>query len=187
MRQLFILLLLFSLDKYGLSQNPRKELPVGLNIQLGGSALIGGVSIDAFVIPAINLELGTGFFTGQNYFGGVKFHTESESNSNWSLYGGAMIIVTKSENDFLHFINGKKKYYGLAYLPIGIQYISDRGFTFGFEFAGLIDKDLAIYDNQLMPYFGINLGIHFSLKDDLPKPEKRKSNYKDENFEYHID
>jgi len=187
MKKILLLLLLFTLTKYGISQNPRKEFPVGINGYLGGPGGIFGISIDAFVIPAINLEAGMGLsFDGKNYFGGVKYHTEAESNSNWSLFSGIIMTVAPYDDDS-NPCKIKTKYGGLAYLPVGIQYISDRGFTFGFEFAGIIDKNLAIFDNHLMPWFGIKLGIHFSLKDDLPKPEKRKSTYRDESFEYHID
>jgi hypothetical protein len=162
-------------------------LPVGINVHLGGPGILLGASVDAFVIPAINVEAGIGLsWEGKNYFGGIKYHTEAESESNWSLYGGAIIIAAPLEDD-PNLYKEKTKYASLIYLPIGIQHIANRGFTFGFEIAGLIDNNAVIFDNHLLPYFRINLGIHFSIKDDLPKPEKRKSTYKDESFEYHID
>jgi len=189
MKKLLFLLLFFSIAKQSLSQNPRKHMPIGINVHLGGPGFALGASIDAFIIPAINIEAGTGVhFFGLNYFGGIKYHTESESNSNWSLFGGAILIAGKPDGDAGYVSSIEQKYAGVVYLPVGIQYIADHGFTFGIEVAGVIDNNSVFHEyKDFYTWFGIKLGIHFSIKDNLPKPKKRKSTYKDENFEYHID
>ncbi len=185
MKKLCLLHTLCLISLIGFSQNPRKEFPIGLNLNIGGPSFIIGVSADAFVIPSINIEagIGTGFLmVPGSFFGGIKYHSDAHTDSYWTFYSGLMgIAATTSYSSE----RPTSKLFGLVYLPVGTQYIADNGFTFSVEVAGLYDKNADLYANHFGVWVGVKIGFHFNFKDNIPKPPKRKTTYKDENIEYH--
>ncbi len=183
-----VLLLIILLSNLGFSQNPRKETPVGINFSVGGPGLSFAASLDVFIFPSVNVEGGLGsgglgFFSGSAFFGGLKFHSDAYSSSNWTLYTGGFLIGTSETFDSPR---GKEegKNVGLFYLPIGLQYFTNNGFTFGYELAGIFDKKADLINDHFAIWFGIKIGMHFSLNDGRSKKNRRKTTYKEENIEY---
>jgi len=109
--------------------HPRIDRPVGMSFNFVALAF----SIDYFITPNINPEIGAGL---AGVFAGAKYHIYINDNKKWTPYLGAYWINTPS--GFL----GRGERVNGAYIPLGIQYVGDRGFTFGVELAGLILEDV---------------------------------------------
>ena len=180
----FILLII---SNFSFSQASRSETPIGFNLNIGGSSGLLGGSLDAFVSPSINIEVGIGHaIVSPSVFGGVKYHSDGVSDENFSLYTGIIVVVV-SEMYKPSRIHTRSTGIPLLYVPIGFHSISDNGFTFGFELAGAYDKSGDFFKHHFFGWAGIKIGFHFGFKDNLPKPAKQKSTYRDENYEYHRD
>jgi len=137
-------------DTTGEKINPRKARPFGINLNLGGPSVLISGSFDFFVIPTVNLEVGTGFI---GTFGGVKYHfLGNEAERHWTPFAG--VYYTKIDVPYF-FSPGGHEEEGL-YFPVGIQYLGDRGFLFAVEVAGLL-----INNSNMAIFGGLKIGYHF--------------------------
>jgi len=108
----FVFILFFA--NYLFSQNTREELPLGANFYLGGPASAISGSLDYFIKPSLNFEVGIGTTPfNASGFAGLKFHTNEHDN--WSLYTGALGVVSTEGYDSQRK-NPNPKFIGLAYL-----------------------------------------------------------------------
>ena len=134
--------------------NPRNNR-FGVNINMGSPTLWLSASLDYFITSSVNIEAGAGLLGA---FGGMKYHFfGSKNTANWTPYLGLFyaynisIIINENTN---------------LYVPLGLQYTSNEGFTFGVELAG---RFLITYANNsyssldyFVPLWGaIKMGYHF--------------------------
>ena len=138
--------------------NPRNNR-FGVNINMGSPTLLLSASLDYFITSSVNIEAGAGLLGA---FGGMKYHFfGSKNTANWTPYLGLFyaynlsIIINENTN---------------LYVPLGLQYTSNEGFTFGVELAG---RFLITYANNsyslldyspdyIVPLWGaIKMGYHF--------------------------
>jgi len=132
--------------------NPRVENPFGVNINILGPSVLLSLSIDYFVTPNINIETGLGI---AGYFGGIKYHMFGERvDKEWTPYAGLYVTHIPA----ISFFGDSKSSRNGLYLPVGIQYMSNGGFTFGAEVAGLTVKDIA---GGTAVWGAIKIGYHF--------------------------
>jgi len=132
-------------DKAKLSENefnPRKDRRFGISVNGGGPAILASVSLDYFIAPRLNIEAGVGLpgsYLGMNYF--IKTR---KAKQNWLPYVGLhgfyiLDVIDVNENKGL-------------YIPLGMHYMSDKGFTFAME--------LAVVTGDIPFYGAIKLGYH---------------------------
>ena len=141
--------------------NPRNNR-FGVNINMGSPTLLLSASLDYFITSSVNIEAGAGLLGA---FGGMKYHFfGSKNTANWTPYLGLFyaynisLIINENTN---------------LYVPLGLQYTSNEGFTFGVELAGrflitspnnsfsLFDKTYD-YSDYIVPLWGaIKFGYHF--------------------------
>ncbi len=112
--------------------NPREENPFGINLVGGGPTILSSISVDYFVSPSINIEAGLGF----GYYGGIKYHINGNCATNWTPYIGAFIARSTFLDIILDIFDEDDDGTGL-YVPVGVQYTSDGGFTLGIELSYL--------------------------------------------------
>ena len=140
--------------------NPRNNR-FGVNINMGSPTLLLSASLDYFITSSVNIEAGAGLLGA---FGGMKYHFfGSKNTANWTPYLG--LYIARNLTDVDAIIN---EIFGLSssfwntnlYFPVGFQYISKYGFTFGAEFAGrILVPELAAAQ---IPFGGaIKFGYHF--------------------------
>lgn len=158
---IFIILFIFSVNSYAqevtkkFNKNPRINRPFGLSFNLLGPTLVASVSLDCFIMPAVNVETGAGirgafgywgFYTGPKYhFGGHNKHKEG------TLYTGILLTAFPPVD-----VNVKSEYG--YYIPIGLNNISKNGYTFSLEVAynSYFDKP-----KGLPIWFALKFGYHF--------------------------
>ena len=140
--------------------NPRNNR-FGVNINMGSPTLLLSASLDYFITSSVNIEAGAGLFGA---FGGMKYHFfGSKNTANWTPYLG-LYIARNLTIDFGEFFGGTDSAGDVwntnLYFPVGFQYISKNGFTFGAEFAGrILVPELAAAQ---IPFWGaIKFGYHF--------------------------
>ena len=134
--------------------NPRVENRFGVNLIGLGPTIGASLSIDYFASPSINIEAGAGAW---GYFGGVKYHINgNKSIKSWTPYIGINAISVVNGVDILENILEEDVTDIGVYLPVGLQYLSDGGFTFGIELAGLFVDN---YDTYV--WGAVKLGYHF--------------------------
>ena len=139
--------------------NPRNNR-FGVNINIGSPTILLSFSLDYFITSSVNIEAGAGLFGA---FGGMKFHFfGSKNTANWTPYLGLFyaynLSIFNNENTNL-------------YVPLGLQYTSNEGFTFGVELAGRFlitsaNNSFSLFDNSSdyinFPLWGaIKFGYHF--------------------------
>ena len=142
--------------------NPRNNR-FGVNINMGSPTLLLSASLDYFITSSVNIEAGAGLLGA---FGGMKYHFfGSKNTANWTPYLGLYIARNLTDVDAI-----TDEIFGLSssfnawntnlYFPVGFQYISKYGFTFGAEFAGrILVPELAAAQ---IPFGGaIKFGYHF--------------------------
>jgi len=137
--------------------NPRLDNRFGVNINIGSPTIGLSVSLDYFITSSVNIEAGAGFVGA---FGGMKYHFfGSKNTANWTPYLGLFIARNLTDFDIFGSSSGDDWNTNL-YFPVGIQYISKYGFTFGAELAGrILVPELAA---ALFPFWGaIKFGYHF--------------------------
>ena len=140
--------------------NPRLNNRLGVGINIGSPTILLSFSLDYFITSSVNIEAGIGLFGA---FGGMKYHfSGSKNTANWTPYLGLFyaynLSIFKNTN---------------LYVPLGLQYTSNEGFTFGVELAGrflitspnnsfsLFDKTYD-YSDYIVPLWGaIKFGYHF--------------------------
>lgn len=138
--------------------NPRNNR-FGVNINMGSPTFVLSASLDYFITSSVNIEAGAGLLGA---FGGMKYHFfGSKNTANWTPYLGLFyaynISIFDNENTNL-------------YVPLGLQYTSNEGFTFGVELAGRFlitsaNNSFSLFDNSsdyIVPLWGaIKFGYHF--------------------------
>lgn len=143
-----ILLMLLSFSVFAQqSDNIRLEKRLGVGVQVGGPTLIASAEIDLFITRNINLEAGIGLI---GFYGGAKWCFGVRNKPmHWAAYMGACYMAIPDD-----ILGGKLT--GGGYLPIGAQFIGERGFTFSAEVAGLF------HETAQTPIFGaLKTGFHF--------------------------
>ena len=133
------------------SNNPREQNPLGINFSLGSPVFIASLSIDYFISSTINLEVGGGLI---GVYGGVKYHFQGNKDKNWTPYTGVYLVGIPTITFLFNTTNSHMD----IYVPLGIQYIGNGGFTFAFEGAASYSNSR---DNKLLPYGALKLGFHF--------------------------
>jgi hypothetical protein len=136
--------------------NPRNNR-FGVNINMGSPTFLLSASLDYFITSSVNIEAGAGLLGA---FGGMKYHFfGSKNTANWTPYLGLFIARNLTDFDIFGSSSGDDWNTNL-YFPVGIQYISKYGFTFGAELAGrILVPELAA---ALFPFWGaIKFGYHF--------------------------
>lgn len=138
--------------------NPRNNR-FGVNINMGSPTIILSVSLDYFITSSVNIEAGAGLIGA---FGGMKYHFFGSKNiANWTPYLGLFYAYN------LSIINNENTN---LYVPLGLQYTSNEGFTFGVELAGRFlitsaNNSFSLFDNSsdyIVPLWGaIKMGYHF--------------------------
>ena len=135
--------------------NPRLNNRLGVGINIGSPTILLSFSLDYFITSSVNIEAGIGLFGA---FGGMKYHfSGSKNTANWTPYLGLFYAYN------LSIFNNKNTN---LYVPLGLQYTSNEGFTFGVELAG---RFLITYANNsyssldyFVPLWGaIKMGYHF--------------------------
>ena len=163
---IFVCLILcqnYSYSKDGIKLNPRKKYPFGASVNLLGPSGHLSVSINTFVIPKINVELGTGvyntngFFVPSSYLG-VKYHFGGNTISRTTFYLG---VYDDFSFDF-------QKHY--LYFPFGINRIKINQFTWSLEIALQPDK---IYYKSTM-WGAFKVGYQFGFNKQKNKIFKQK-------------
>jgi hypothetical protein len=139
--------------------NPRKKYPFGASVNLLGPSGHLAFSLNTFVIPKINIELGVGVFNNDNFFTprsffGVKYHFGGSLISKITFYLGVYdaISLDFQKHDL--------------YFPLGISRIKRNHFTWSVEFAFQPTK--IYYDSTL--WGAIKVGYQFGF-------HKRKKNF----------
>ena len=151
MRNVILIMLMLISNNVLAQESPAQdsERRLGVNVNVLGPTILLSVSVDYFVTPKTNVELGTGVI---GIYGGVKYHwNRNQSESGWTPYAGLDLTFIPE----ICFISCAPARIGL-YIPVGMQFMSNGGFTFGAEIAGLI------LDNTKTPLWGaLKLGYHF--------------------------
>jgi len=134
-------------------ENPRVKRPLGLSFNLGGPTFIASASVDYFVLPGLNIEAGGGIW---GYYVGPKYHFKGNTRKNITLYTGILLTVfpplpllemPSGGNMGWHFKQPQTQYF--SYIPIGLNSISDNGYTTSIEVA-------------VVPFwFSLKFGYHF--------------------------
>jgi len=131
----------FGLDKKRRGLREKRNLGVTIGV-LGNNIL--GVNIDYFLSENINLELSSiahiPIVIGFSIFINPKDNT--------SLYFGVHVMPIPTET--------------AIYIPAGVQYMNDNGFTVSGELGLLYAKPfLGKGKNEFLPWGGIKIGYHF--------------------------
>ena len=111
--------------------NPRLLNRHGIILSGGGPGLYGSLSYDYFISSNVDVEVGAGPLT---VFGGIKYHIDGHKNKNWTPYLGCYgmyiwIFELFSDDDDDGPI--------AVYIPVGVQYIGKKRFSFAVEVAGM--------------------------------------------------
>lgn len=128
----------------------RMERGICLSVAGGGPIMFGGISVDAFITPRINVNLNVLpvpylLFGGG---GGIKYHLKKTIN-NWSPYVGLELGWLQ-----WYFWAETNQYFNI-YFPLGVHYIGKNGFNFSFE-VGILESK--ILDNEYSNSFRIPMG-----------------------------
>jgi len=133
---------------------------LGLSGAIGGPILFGGISVDAFISPNVNINVNLipVFPLLYGVGGGINYHFKKKI-THWSPYIGL-------EAGYLqwYFWASTTKYSNL-YVPLGINYFGDKGLNFAVE-IGLIrgtsvDQNGNYRNNFTLPILEIKLGYRF--------------------------
>lgn len=143
--------------------NPRLNNRFGVNINMGSPTFVLSASLDYFITSSVNIEAGAGLLGA---FGGMKYHFfGSKNTANLTPYLGLYIARNLTDSyaiikDIFVSSSSFSVWNTNLYFPVGFQYISKYGFTFGVEFAGrILVPELAAAQ---IPFWGaIKFGYHF--------------------------
>lgn len=144
------------------SSTMSQERRLGFSLLIGGSVLIGGVSINYFVTPQLNARVAISPFSiSKGFSGGVNYYfIKSGINAGWSPYVGVEYGRLSSEPIVCLFGGcSADKLYSL-YFPVGITWLAKKGFTVSLEGSFLYTYNLSDNEKDYVgPWFGINIGI----------------------------
>lgn len=198
---LITILILLSFESFSQDEQRKKVIPnrknhfIGFTAGLGGLGLsLASMSIDAFIVKDINIELGTGFNAGAilnngrtNYTTITHHHSFSRYSPNWSFFYGFGYANYESTNQVTSY--GKEEEGNAFYITTGILLVTRGGFTLKYEMGPgyIVSTETWGYDNstkntnRFTKYAGVKLGIHFG-GGYSPKPEKPKKNISQKDF-----
>jgi len=172
MKKYFVIFLLLSFNILSFSKdkiklNPRKRYPVGVTLNLLGPSGHLAMSINAFVIPKINIEAGYGIFNinslfVQSMYLGGKYHFGGNTISNTTFYLGIYDDVSYDLKS--HHL----------YFPLGVHKIKRNHLTWSLEIAFQPDK--AYYDSTLWGAFKI--GYQFGFKKHNKNIKLKSDNFR---------
>jgi hypothetical protein len=138
--------------------NPRLDNRFGVNINIGSPTIGLSVSFDCFITSSVNIEAGGGLF---GLFGGIKYHFfGSKNTANWTPYLGLFYAYNPDLFEPSHYNTN-------LYVPLGLQYTSNKGFIFGVELAGRYTLNTSYlsgsyFTDPVNPIWGaIKFGYHF--------------------------
>ena len=125
--------------------NPRLNNRFGVNLNMGSPTILLSFSLDYFITSSVNIEAGIGLFGA---FGGMKYHfSGSKNTANWTPYLGLFYAGN---------IGAELEPYTNLYIPLGLQYTGNNGFTFAVELAGRLE-----FGDGFFPVWGaIKFGFH---------------------------
>jgi hypothetical protein len=131
------------------SPNLNNEKRFGVNVNLLGPTVLLSISMDYFVTPKTNIEIGTGIIG--TYVGAKHHWNRNQSETERSPYAGLNVIYIPE----ICISNCTPARIGL-YIPLGLQFMRNGGFTFGGEIAGLV------LENTKTPVWGaLKMGYRF--------------------------
>lgn len=144
------------LKKELIYKNRRAKYPLGVNLLLLGPSGLVGTSVDYFITPKFNIELGVGLSNKKpiqsNYFAGLKYHILGNAISNTSFYFGGFI-----KNNF---VNTTDVILQELYFPLGIQKIKKNKLTWNLELAYKYD----VINAKSIVWGAFKLGYRFQLR-----------------------
>lgn len=140
-------------------KNRRAKYPVGINLVGFGPSGIAGVSMDWFIKPKINIEIGAGLNDLKTYeiayFAGVKYHLLGNTVLNMTPYIGVFDKVTLNSSTLSNQL----------YIPLGIQRIKKNKLTWNIEAAYIYNLDT--FKSSF--YGAFKLGYRFNRFDKKKK------------------
>lgn len=128
-------------------QNPLIENNFGITAVAGGPAFLLTLQLDYFINKNINFQGGFGLV---GYYLGTEYYFIDD---NWSPYLGFNVSYTIIPISIGHGIGEGSV---SLYLPIGIQYMTDFGFSTSIEFA-YINKDVI----EIPVWAALKIGYYF--------------------------
>ena len=144
-------------------KNRRAKYPVGVNLMAFGPAGVTGVSVDWFLVPKLNFELGAGLNNLKSlrpsYFAGGKYHFFGNTISNTTFYLGLFDKVMMDNTTVTQTL----------YAPFGIQRIKKNKLTWNIEVA--YTYDVQTYKSQVWGAF--KLGYRFNRFDRKKKKSSK--------------
>ncbi len=152
---LFICNFNLAFSKDDIKLNPRKKYPFGVAINLLGTSGHLALSINGYVIPKINIEVGSGVFNTKGIFVpsmflGGKYHFAGNTWSKTTFYLGIYDAV--NYNFKIHHL----------YFPLGINRIKKNHLTWSVEIAFQPDK--SYYNSTMWGAFKIGYQFGFNAK-----------------------
>lgn len=122
----------------GAEENIRLERRVGVSFKLMGTTWPGGIAVDAFIIPQLNVEFNFTYLDKGFYAigGGLKYHPfGGRKTERTSHYIG--IDFASGQYDFDAATITKLMYIA----PLGLNYIGHRGFNFAIDIGAMFTDD----------------------------------------------
>jgi hypothetical protein len=143
-----------SLFCQGQEVNHRSERKFGIGAQLLGPTLIFSANLNYFITHNFNVEIGAGAI---GYYGGLKYYFgKQDKQHKWTPYFGIHYTSVTFFNISLTGNSSNTQKNGI-YAPIGIQLMTNGGFTFAPEIAYI---HLDNY-NKTKVWGAIKLGYNF--------------------------
>lgn len=141
----------------GQTDNIRSSRSFGLSLNVGG-AVFGGLSMDLFATPRLNLELAAGLGVA----GGLRYHWNgSDPTVRWSPYLGCCFGMIPDIDIDIFGDGGDSGWRPNVYLPLGIHYIADSGFALAVEGGVMHGFETDDDDSFTIPMGMVKAGWHF--------------------------
>lgn len=116
---------LFAFSNQNIDAIPIKKYRIYINA--AGPTVVTSVSLDVHISSPLSVELGVGIW---GYFAGMKYYFIDDSPQKWIPYvGGYVTHLPPLELDSEDDANTG------VYIPVGLQYLTNRSFTFAAELA----------------------------------------------------
>ncbi len=127
-------------------ENPRNYYPTALGFGIFGPTTYLSFSVEHFVKESISFTGGIGII---GIYSGLRFHANGRKNKKSTIYTGVIINYTQE-------FQGRGNLTPGIYVPLGLEYISKRGFGIAPELAVLVQAD-----GYVTPYIGFQLKPRF--------------------------
>ncbi len=143
----------------------REKLPLGINLVMFGPNGLIGISVDYFVTPKLNFEIGTGrqlpFTLPQSYYFGGKYHFFGKTFVNATFYLGIY--------DAFYYTGTDLRNHSI-YIPFGIQRIKKNKFAWSLEVAF---QNNINYNSYV--WGAAKFGFRFDTRSKKKKDTKKQS------------